>query len=96
LGALYVRLGQGRAGINEIDTIFQGLQESKVIDGHHRGDRSATPAQQNTLVAECRAVDRIGESLSFFISRWIPHSAPPSTASGQADSQFERYKLYSG
>jgi len=45
LGALYVRLGQGRAGINEIDAIFQGLQEPQVTNGHHRGDRPATPAQ---------------------------------------------------
>jgi hypothetical protein len=68
LGALLVCLGQGCAGVDEIDTIFQCLQESQVIDGHHRGDRSATPAQQDTLVAEGRAVDRIGEPLSFLIA----------------------------
>jgi len=69
------------AGIDEIDTIFQGLQESQIINGHHRGDRSATPAQQNTLVAECRTVDRIGEFLSLFIARWISLGASPQTAS---------------
>jgi len=29
--------------------------------------------QLNTLVAECCAVDRIGESISFVISFWILH-----------------------
>ena len=45
VGALFVRLGQGRAGIDEIDAIFQGFQESQVMDGHDSGDRSATSAQ---------------------------------------------------
>jgi hypothetical protein len=45
LCSLLIRLGQGCAGLDEIDTIFQGLQESQVIDGHHRSDRSSTPAQ---------------------------------------------------
>jgi len=95
-GAVLVRLGQGRAGIDEIDTIFQGLQESQVVDRHHRSDRSATSAQQHSLVAECRAVNRIGESLSLLISLWISHGAPPQTASGQTDGSFEWCKLYSG
>ena len=45
LGAFFVGLGQGRAGIDEINTIFQGFQESQVIERHDRGDRSATSAQ---------------------------------------------------
>lgn len=45
VGAVLVRLGQGRAGINEIDTVFKGLQESQVVDGHYRSDRPATSAQ---------------------------------------------------
>ncbi len=96
LSALLVRLSQGSAGIDEIDAVFQGLQQSQVIDGHHRGDRSATSAQQHTLVAEGRAVDRIGEPLPFLISLWIPHGAPPQTASGQTSGWFEWCKLYSG
>ena len=44
LRAVLVCLSQGRAGLNEIDTIFQGLQESQVIDGHHRSDCSSTSA----------------------------------------------------
>ena len=45
LGALLVCLGQGRAGIDEIDTIFQGFQESQVIERYHCGDCPATSAQ---------------------------------------------------
>jgi hypothetical protein len=79
LSAILVRLGQGRAGIDEIDTVFQGFQESQVIDGHHRSNRSATSAQQNTFVAECCTVDRIGESVSLLIARWISHVHLQST-----------------
>jgi hypothetical protein len=54
----------------------------QVIDWHHRSNGSATSAQQNMLVAECRTVDRIGEFLSLFIAHWISHGASPQTASG--------------
>jgi hypothetical protein len=76
-GALLVRLSQGCAGIDEIDTILQSLQESQVVDGHNRGDRSATSAQQNTFVAECRTINGIGKSISLFIARLISHGVPP-------------------
>jgi hypothetical protein len=45
LGAMLVSLSQGCAGIDEIDTIFQGFQEPEVIEWHYRSDCSATPAQ---------------------------------------------------
>jgi hypothetical protein len=84
-------------GIDEIDTIFQGLQESQVIDGYYRGDRSATSAQQYSLVPECRAVDGIGESFSLLIARWISHThLQRLQVVRQTDRSFAWYKLYSG
>jgi hypothetical protein len=41
---IFVRLSESFAGIDEIDTVFQRLQEPKIIDGDYRGDRSATSA----------------------------------------------------
>jgi hypothetical protein len=89
-------LGQGCAGIDEIDTVFQGLQKAEVIDGHHCGDCSATSAQEHTFVAKCRPVDSISESVSLLITRWVSHDTPPQTALGQMDRLFDWHKLYSG
>jgi hypothetical protein len=90
LGAFFVDLGQGCAGIDEIDAIFQGFQESQVIDGYHRGDCPATSAQEHTFVAECRAVDRIGESLSLLISFLIPHQRTSTNCVGSNGRTFVR------
>ena len=41
---LFVRLSESVAGIDEIDTVFQRLQEPEIIDGYHCSNRSATSA----------------------------------------------------
>jgi len=73
-------LGQRCAGIDEIDTIFQGSR-SRRSSMAPRGD--ARPRRRNEL-ARCRirTVDRIGESSRSYCL-WISHSAPPQTASSQ-------------
>jgi hypothetical protein len=88
LRAVLVCLGQGCAGLNEINTVFQGLQESQVIDGHHRSDCSATSAQQDTLVAEGCSIDGIGKPVSLLIALWISHGH--STGSIRSDGRMVR------
>jgi hypothetical protein len=44
LSPFLVCLSQSHAGIDEIDTVFQSLQEPEIIEGYHRGDCSATSA----------------------------------------------------
>ena len=90
LGALLVCLGQRGSGIDEVDTIFQVFQESQIFNGHHGRDRAATSAQEYTFFSKRRAIDRIGKPLSFLLSLWISHGAPPQTASGQTDRSFIR------
>jgi hypothetical protein len=89
LRAVFVCLSQGCAGLNEIDTDLQGLQESQVIDGHHRSDCSATSAQQDTFVAECCSIDGIGEPVSLLIAIWISHGH--STDGIRSDRQMVRW-----
>jgi len=66
-GALLVCLGQRCAGIDEIDTIFQGPRSRR----SSMGTTAATARHVGAIElarCECRTVDRIGESLSLLIA----------------------------